>query len=76
MADPQCPPDRLCARLQQQIALSILMDDLFVATLASAVGAMRERGRHDTGLLDHAIRSHRIATLKQNALLGAAGIRT
>ncbi len=73
-ADPNCLPDRLCARLQQQIALSTLMDDLVVASLASAVSAMREKGGLDVDSLEHAIRSHRVATLKQSAKLGAAGI--
>jgi predicted dienelactone hydrolase len=76
MAEPSFPPDRLCARLQQQIALSTLMDDLVVATLASVVSAMRETGGLDTGPLEHAIRSHRVATLKQSAILGAVGIAT
>lgn len=74
MADPNCLPDRLCARLQQQIALSTLMDDLVVASLASAVLAMREKGTFDVESLEQAIRSHRVATLKQSAKLGAAGI--
>lgn len=53
------------------------MDDLVVAALASVVARMRETGRpEDVDTLEHAIRVHRIATLKQSAILGAAGLDT
>jgi hypothetical protein len=75
MAERQSSPDRLCARLQHQIALSTLVDDLVVGAVASVVARMREAGRpEDVDALEHAIRAHRIATLKQNAILAAAGI--
>jgi hypothetical protein len=74
MTDPSSPPDRLCARLQQQIALSTLMDDLVVGRLATVVAAMRETGMPDIAALEHAIRAHRVAIVKQSALLAAAGL--
>ena len=52
------------------------MDDLVVGTLATVVATMRETGGPDVAALEHAIRAHRVAIVKQSALLGAVGIGT
>ncbi|MDQ0449279.1 hypothetical protein [Methylobacterium aerolatum] len=54
--------------------MSTLMDDLVVGALASVVATMRDAGHPDVAALEHAIRAHRIATMKQTALFAAAGI--
>lgn len=74
MTDPHNSADRTCVRLRHQIALSTLMDDLVVASLAASVAAFRDNGVSDLEALEHMIRAHRIAVLKQGAILGAAGI--
>lgn len=50
------------------------MDDLVVASLAAAVAAIWDDGEPDVEVLQQAIRSHRVAVLKQGAVLRAAGI--
>ena len=74
MADAHSSLDRVSLRLRQQIAMSTLMDDLVVNALAAVVAQMRDAGHPDVDALEYAIRAHRIATMKQKALFGAAGI--
>ncbi|GJD35463.1 hypothetical protein FMGBMHLM_2373 [Methylobacterium aerolatum] len=74
MANARSSLDRVSLRLRQQIAMSTLMDDLVVGALASVVATMRDAGHPDVAALEHAIRAHRIATMKQTALFAAAGI--
>lgn len=74
MTEPNPVTDRTCTRLQQQIALSILVDDLVAASLAANVALARREGGSNVDDLEHAIRLHRVAVLKQGAILGAAGI--
>ena len=66
--------DHSFERLQTRIAMSVLLDEQVIATLARAVAILREA--NDPGVLDleHAIRTHRVGILKQRAILGAAGI--
>jgi hypothetical protein len=73
-AKPNSLADRTCARLQQQIALSTLVDDLVVASLAANVDAFREAGASDVEDFEDVIRSNRLSVLKQGAILGAIGL--
>ncbi len=74
MANAHSSLDRVSLRLRHQIAMSTLMDDLVVGALAAVVAQMREAGHPDVDALEHAIRAHRIATIKQKAVFVAAGI--
>jgi hypothetical protein len=66
--------DRLRDRLQQRLALGILLDEQVISALATAAAVLREADDAVALDLEHAIRTHRIGILKQRAILGAAGI--
>ena len=74
MSKPDPNIDCPCDRLQRRLALNILLDEQVLAALARAAAVFREQ--NDPGVLDleHAIRTHRIGILKQQAVLGAARI--
>ena len=71
-SDPEV--DRLRDRLQQRLALGILLDAQVISAIATAAAVLREADDPAAVDLERVIRTHRIGILKQRAVLGAAGI--
>lgn len=74
MGEPAPCSDCQCERLRNRIAFNILLDECVIASLSDTVAVLREAGDPDVSPFEHAIRTHRIGILKQQAILGAAGI--
>lgn len=68
-------PDRTCATLRERLAFNILLDEFAIAALSDALVLLNATD-DDPGVtqIEHTIRTHRIAILKQRVILGAAGI--
>ena len=74
MSESNTHLDRSCARLQDRIAVSILIDEQLIAALAEAAADLREANDPEVMDFEHGIRMHRVGIVKQRAILGAAGI--
>ncbi|MHC2106542.1 MULTISPECIES: hypothetical protein [unclassified Methylobacterium] len=68
-------PDCTCATLRERLAFNILLDEFAIAALSDALVLLNATD-DDPGVtqIEHTIRTHRIAILKQRVILGAAGI--
>jgi hypothetical protein len=51
-----------------------MLDEFAIAAISEAIATMREADDPTVPDLEHAVRTHRIAIMKQRAILGAAGI--
>jgi hypothetical protein len=67
--------DCTCATLRERLAFNILLDEFAIAALSDALVLLNATD-DDPGVtqIEHTIRTHRIAILKQRVILGAAGI--
>jgi hypothetical protein len=74
MSEPEEPTDIEQDRLCRRIALTIAMDEQVIETLAIAASVLRDEDDPGAADLEGAIRTHRVAIIKQRAILGAAGI--
>ncbi|CAM3060635.1 MULTISPECIES: hypothetical protein [Methylobacterium] len=68
-------PDCTCETLRERLAFNILLDEFAIAALSDALVLLNATD-DDPGVtqIEHTIRTHRIAILKQRVILGAAGI--
>ncbi|MDH2313058.1 hypothetical protein [Methylobacterium brachiatum] len=66
--------DCTCATLRERLAFNILLDELAIAALSDALALLHATGDPGATQIEHTIRTHRIAILKQRVILGAAGI--
>ncbi len=64
--------DCTCATLRERLAFNILLDELAIAALSDALALLHATGDPGATQIEHTIRTHRIAILKQRVILGAA----
>jgi len=74
MEKPRQGSECSCARLGHRIAFNVMLDEFAIAAISQAVAVLREANDPGVADLEHVVRTHRIAILKQRAILGAAGI--
>ena len=74
MSQRKSQPDCTCATLRERLAFNILLDEFAIAALSDALALLRAIGDPGVTQIEHTIRTHRIAILKQRVILGAAGI--
>ena len=74
MPVPDPDTDGQCARLRHRVALSILIDEQVITSLANTLATLHEADEPGAPDLERALRTHRVSILKHRAILGAAGI--
>jgi hypothetical protein len=74
MSEPEKSPDIERDLLCRRMALAIAADEHVIEALAVAAGVLRDADDPGAADLEGAIRTHRVAIMKQRAILGANGI--